>query len=212
MLQAHTAMLRPLFLRPCALLAISAVAALLLPACSPFSPASPALTTTSLDGAALFRPALPTAVFRSTDRNTADIYLTDLPADRLAAARTTDDLRDLAGVIVHVRLFLVPSAGRTPIDATACNAAVRQTVLAKGPVGIYGGGGYLSVGDDPRGETFSGTIRDASLRLLRASPDFADRLGPSTLVGTVAARRDDARADLLAAIVERFAAETPATK
>jgi hypothetical protein len=83
------------------------------------------------------------AVYAAQDRNTADLYLTDLPMERLSAE--DDTLAGLSGTIVHVSIFLVPTAGRTPIDVTAVNASIRQVVIADGVVGVYSGGGFVDV-------------------------------------------------------------------
>lgn len=134
------------------------------------------------------------------DRNTADIYLSDLPAERLLDP--DDTLADAVGSIVHIHLFLVPVAGSTPIDATACNATVRQVVLA-GPrgadgsrpaIGVYGGGGFLLPDNTPGGGSLSGELLDATLRLTNATPGFVDRLGAARLKGDFAARRNDSLA------------------
>lgn len=138
-----------------------------------------------------------TSVYRGIDENTADVYVTDLPLSRLADPE--DNLADASGMIVHVHIFLVPKAGSTPIDATASNAAVRQVVLASGATGVYGGGGFVSVRDEIGDENFGAVIRGSSVRLVRRGPGFADRLGPSTVRGTLSARRDERAARAIAA-------------
>jgi hypothetical protein len=154
-------------------------------------------------------PSLKTAVFLSTDNNTADIYLTDLPAD---AFTSPGELRDRSGSIVHIHLFFVSRWGKTPVDAAACNFAVRHAVVTGGrAAGVYAGGGFL-FSEEPHGSRFTGSVRDATVRLLRADPSFADRLGSggaATVSGAVNARRDDELARAIAGKFERLVASLP---
>jgi hypothetical protein len=141
-------------------------------------------------------PAFHTAVFTNSDQNTVDVLLTDLPVERLL--NPADPMADVSGSIVHVHLFLMPKAGRTPIDDTACNSTVRHMIVAQGALGLYGGGGFLFPNSDADGATFSATLEDASLRLIRRGPGFADRLGgPARASGAFTAQRDDALAKAL---------------
>jgi len=171
--------------------------ALTLTGCGGGSTTASELRLSAVTGAATFAPTITTSVFKSTDENTADIFLTDLPLDRLA--NTRDDLSDLAGNFIHIRLFLVPAAGKTPIDPTACNVAVNHFVFAQGATGVYSGGGFMSVSDTPTGTLFGGTLENVSVRLTRATPNFADRLGASTLTGTIEAPRNEETAKALEA-------------
>lgn len=137
-------------------------------------------------------------IFTHTDANTVDVLLTDLPVDRIL--NPMDTLQDVSGSIVHIHLFLMPKAGRTPIDDSACNSTVRHMIIAQGAMGLYGGGGFLFPEDDADGRTFSATLEDASLRLVRKGPAFADRLnGPARAHGSFSAVRDDARTRALQA-------------
>jgi hypothetical protein len=136
------------------------------------------------------------AVYAAQDRNTADLYLTDLPMERLSAE--DDTLAGLSGTIVHVSIFLVPTAGRTPIDVTAVNASIRQVVIADGVVGVYSGGGFVDV-EEIEAEGLEGQIRRATIRLTRQSNGFADALGPSELSGNFNAKLDVARSRVLSA-------------
>lgn len=154
-------------------------------------------------------PSLRTAIFLSTDNNTADIYLTDLPAE---AFTSPGDLRGRSGSIVHIHLFFVSRWGKTPVDAAACNFAMRHAVVTGGrAAGVYAGGGFL-FSEEPHGSRFSGSVRDATVRLLRADPAFADRLGgggAATVSGTIAAQRDDALARAIAGKFEGLVASLP---
>jgi hypothetical protein len=170
-----------------------------------------------------FQPGATTSVYLATatgDENSADVYLTDLPADRLADP--ADKLAGLAGSFVHIHLFLVPSAGSTPIEPSACNIAVRALLLtspdcpdaspgSKLPlVGLYTGGGFLLPSGTPGDSSLSGSILDASLRLSAVSAPvcgvvFADPLSPAQLTGAFSATLDERRAADLAARFQQLA-------
>jgi len=153
------------------------------------------LKTTSEIGGAQLAPVWRTSVYADRDAQSADLYLSDLPPERLADLR--DPMTDLAGTIVHVAIFLEPKAGATPIDPSACNAAVRQLVLAQGTLGLYGGGGFVvpsGLGD----AKLTASVRGATLRLVRTGPGFDDLLGPSTVSGVIRATRDPGLARVMA--------------
>lgn len=149
---------------------------------------------------AVVKPDFQVRAYIPADKNTADIYLSDIPTERLLDP--ADALADAVGSVVHIHMFLTPVAGSTPIDATACNATVRQVVLA-GPLGaagdrpalgVYGGGGFLLPDDTPGARSFSGSLFDATLKLTHATPGFVDRLGAARMSGDFSVRRDDALA------------------
>ncbi|MBC7835799.1 MAG: hypothetical protein H7Y88_11970 [Phycisphaerales bacterium] len=148
-----------------------------------------------------------TAVYATTnnDPNTADVYLTDLPRERVLSEG--DLLAGASGSVIHIHLFLVPKAGMTPIEASACNMTVRQVVLAgSGAAGLYGGGGFLQPDSRPGKEHFSGSIFDATLKLLRSSGGFPDLLDGCTMRGDFDAVRDEQAARALAARIEAIVA------
>lgn len=138
---------------------------------------------------------LPTRVYTSRDRSTADFYMTDLPLEVFTQGR---DVSDAAGIVIHVRQFILPKAGRTPIAATASTASVRVLVLAKGDIGVYGGGGFLQNGDAPGERTMSASISEASLRLIRRTAGFEDRLVNATFSGSFSATKDEPASDAIA--------------
>lgn len=171
-------------------------------------------------------PQLVTAVYRYIDPSTADIYLSDLPLEVLMNPALTSrvkgsspatgvdnegeslgQLGTLSGTIIHLHVFLVPRAGKTPIDATACNVTIRQVVLAGDAAGMYAGGGFVDVGA-LGGSTLSGDIFGGTLRLAEASSTFADPLGPARITGAFTAQLDEqaslAAADVLAELGERL--------
>lgn len=178
-------------------------------------PASRASDTGSLT------PAFITTAYFPTDQNTADIFLSDIPAAQLADPAA--GLTAKTGNIVYIHVFLIPSAGMTPIENSACNVTVRHLILAGSvqakagepgatsstvstvaAIGLYGGAGFMTTGSDPGDDTFTGTIHDSSLRLSRATPGFVDRLGPASMSGKFTAVRDDRLARMIAARFEQI--------
>ena len=103
--------------------------------------------------------------YTASDRNTADFFLSDLPP-----AAKDADLAGLTGSLVHLHLFLQPRAGHTPIADEACSFTIRQVVFAKGQIGVYSGGGFLSLSGDLGGKAIAGSFRGATLRLTQATP------------------------------------------
>lgn len=171
-------------------------------------------------------PEIVTAVYRYIDSSTADVYLSDLPLEVLMNPALTSrvkgsspaigagnegeslgQLGTLSGTIIHLHVFLVPRAGKTPIDATACNVTIRQVVLAGDAAGMYAGGGFVDV-RALGGITLSGDIFGGTLRLAEASSTFADPLGPARITGAFTAQLDEqaslAAADVLAELGERL--------
>lgn len=133
--------------------------------------------------------------YRFSDRNTADIYMTDLPRDVFDPEA---DLSGVSGQITHVHLFVAPQAGKTPIDDTACSVSLRNVVLANGQIGVYGGGGFLYPYRRLGREYLKGTIHGATMRLVRATPGFDDKLGAAELEATIKAPLDEPMAGALA--------------
>jgi len=171
-----------------------------------FSPTS-SLTTRSINTGAYIAPEYPVAVYAAADDFTADVYLTDIPLSRLAD--DADALSDVRGTIVHVHVFLVPWAGKTPVADSAVNCAVREIVVSGGQFGLYSGGGFIMT-DEPGGATYSANVRQADLRLAALSPGFVDKLGPALIEGGFNATRDLKASRLIAgrmsAIEARLAA------
>lgn len=151
------------------------------------------------------RPRLPTKAYVPYDDNTADIYLTDLPEHAL---QQDADLAGVSGTIVHIHLFAVPRAGKTPIADTASTAAVRTLVVANGHLGVYGGGGFMLPSEKPGGKAFGGSIRAASVRLTGTTPGFEDKLGAAEFSASVTAPLDETRARFIAARLEALVRET----
>jgi len=140
---------------------------------------------------AQFAPSLPTRIYAFADRNTADFYLTDLPPEVWTGGA---DVSEMTGSMVHVHMFLASRAGRTPIEPTASSATIRVVVLGGGTMGVYGGGGFLLRSGEPGDSSFGGAIRAGTMRLLRATPGFVDRLGPCEFKGSFQANLDASQA------------------
>lgn len=191
-----------------ALGAAIALLAATLPACSIIAPKTN-LALTAADAPATLTAGFTTAVFASSDPNEANLYLTDLPLARLADPG--DSLADLGGSLLHIHVFVVPRAGSTPVDATACNAALRYAVLAQGAIGVYGGGGFLFPAGKTGAPSFGGSLAGGSLRLIRATSDFKDLLGPALLEGPVTTVRDAKTADLLRARLDALCRQAKPT-
>lgn len=166
--------------------------------CAPASSGgATALRIESRDRDTWMAPNYVTAVYRAIDENTADIFFSDIAEERLLERLRAGSGE--AGTITHVRLFLAPKAGKTPIDFTASNTTIMHVVLAERSMGVYGGGGFLLPDSEIGSAVFGGRIRNASLRLLRSDEGFADLLGLAELSGRIAARRDDTLADTISA-------------
>jgi hypothetical protein len=169
------------------------------------------LTAMSTDGTKSLAPDFKTAAYTAVDGDTADIYLSDLPRERFTNPR--DTLSDCSGSILHLHIFLVPEAGQTPIDATACNLTIRQLVLTKNApqgMGLYGGGGFLLPYGNLGAGDISGSINAASHRLTRATPGFNDLLGPGFISGRFSAPQDDQLAQQMATKLETLVSKLPA--
>lgn len=141
------------------------------------------------------KPNVRLAVYQAEDSNTADIYLTDLSPDEVSGVIP---LADASGSILHIRLFVSPRPGRTPIAETAVNATVRLAMLAEGDVGIYGGGGFIFPKGRPGDYTMRIELERASLTLTSSTAGFTDALGASLLDTRVTVRRDEPNAYRLA--------------
>lgn len=169
-----------------------------------FSSGATALRIESRDRDTWMAPDYVTAIYRAIDENTADIFLSDIPEDELLERMRVGPGHDGGsnsepGTITHLRYFLTPLAGKTPIDFTASNTTITHVVLAQGTMGVYGGGGFLLPNDSVGSPIFGGRIKEASLRLLRSDEGFADLLGLAVVSGHIAARRDDTLADSISA-------------
>lgn len=147
-------------------------------------------------------PDFTTRVYAPVDRNTADLYLTDLPPE---AFDNPERLAQSSGQLAHIHLFIRPTAGSTPIDTTAVSATVRYFVLARGRVGVYAGGGFLFPRDRVGERRFAFSFTDASVRHTAAGPGFIDQIETGSLDLRTAARLDEDAANLLRRTADRLA-------
>jgi len=168
------------------------------------------LVTSSTDGKKRLAPEFSTLVYETSSVAAAEIYVTDLPVDRLLNMR--DDLAGLSGSIIQINVLLVPKAGNTPISDTACNVTIRHMVLgARGgdaipEVGVYGGGGFLYLDDFPGESTLSASIAGGTVRPIAWSAGFADLLGPSELSGGFTALQDEQKSRGMKARIQKLLA------
>jgi hypothetical protein len=154
-------------------------------------------------------------VYSVVDEATGDLYFTDLPEPvwrALAAGETPPT--PAVGQVLRIHLFLVPRAGRTPIDFTASNVTLTHVVFAGSAVGVYGGGGFMLPSGEPGDRAIAGRLEGATVEFVGGSPTFDDRLTAGVLSGRVRAVRNEDAAAALGRIV--FAAldraeQSPAT-
>jgi hypothetical protein len=178
--------------------ATTAIAAGILAGCSVLGGGSAIRSQSVVSADALeFTPT--ERAYVAADKNTADIYLTDLPASALAPEA---DVSEVSGQVLHLHLFIAPEAGSTPIASTACSVTVRHVVVSRGEIGVYGGGGFLLPSSTPGDDEFEGRVLDATLKLISATTGFSDRLGPTELSGYIEAPKDAAGSARLAATLD----------
>lgn len=144
--------------------------------------------------------------YLSSDINTADFFLSDLPADAFADGA---DLSQFTGSLIQIHMFLAPKAGSTPIAFSATSATVRQVVFAEGQMGMYSGGGFLLPSGTAGESTFGGKIHSASMRLTARTPGFADKLGPAEFASGLSVPKDVSRAKRMSLLIERSYAQMP---
>lgn len=171
----------------------------LLPACARvFPPAG--VRFRSIDRNTLLAPAIASSGYRAPDTSTAEFYLSDIPLRDLSEA---DSFDQLDGTIVHIHLFIRPMPGKTPIEPTASSATIQAVVLARGEVGLYGGGGFLLPSGTPGDDTLGGSIEEGSIRLLASTPGFVDRLGAADFSAGISTPKNEAAAGVMAHVLEQ---------
>jgi hypothetical protein len=133
-------------------------------------------------------PTWRTMVANVVDDNTVDVYLSDIPLERFESP--TDTMSDVEGQIVQLHIFMRPKAGRTPIADTACNATIRHLILTPRAAGEYGGGIFIMPTSDVGDASYTATVFDGQLKLLRSAGAFEDRLGVAALRGSLRVPHD----------------------
>lgn len=157
-------------------------------------------TLTSYDAGTVLTIEPKFQAYYAADPNTADFYLSDLPAEAFADGA---DLSRFSGSLVHVHMFLAPKAGATPIAFSANSVTVRQLIIAEGQLGQYSGGGFLLPSGTAGDSTFGGRLKDATMRLTARTPGFVDRLGASEFESGLKVPKDVSRAKRMALLMER---------
>jgi hypothetical protein len=149
-----------------------------------------------------------TAVYRYQDENTADLYFSDLTTEQLeaiASGRSRAEVAPEGGQILHIHLFLTPSAGRTPIEFTASNVTLTHIILSGDAVGVYGGGGFLlpsrTFAVEPGRDRFGGDMRNATVRFLGSTEGYSDQIGSASLDGNLNARLDPETASRIGSLM-----------
>jgi len=147
-------------------------------------------------------PDLEYRAYTYQSANNADVFLTDIPPDQLD---TPEEIARASGQIVHVRMFLRPRPGRTPIDPTACTCTVRYAVLAEGRAGLYAGGGFIIPDNSPGKARWQGRVPRTVLSLAGKTDGFVDPLGESVFRLSFRTRENEERAEILRAAMDRIA-------
>lgn len=190
------------------LAAATLAAASLLASCAGFGVGgvSGSSTTRSANNL-VFNVEYPIRVSQATDKNTADIYLTDLTDDELSAIFAEPrDWSGITGTLTHVHIFIAPEPGKTPIESTAASATIRTIVIAQGEIGVYDGAGFLLPGGSMTKGRVAARVRNAPLRLTRRTPGFADPLVTPEMDLSFSVREDTQAASELDDRVEALSA------
>ncbi len=150
-------------------------------------------------------PSYTTAVYATSDANTADLYFSTIPG----IGQPGVSMAGVSGSVMHVHMFLKPLAGRTPIDFTAANVTVTHIVVSEGAYGVYGGAGFMLPAGSVGSRSFGGRLEDATLRPTARTAGFVDRMGWNELSGKLSAELDEERAGEIAAWVDALLASDP---
>ena len=117
--------------------------------------------------------------------------------------------------ILYAALLWRPKPGQTPLDPTATNVSLEYVILSRGEMGVYGGGGFARPLGDPGDPELGLAIESSTLRLIRATAGFVDRLGHTRVTGVLRAERQPALARRMRQAVdalERRAFQTATTE
>lgn len=155
-------------------------------------------------------PAITTAVYSYKDENTVDIFLTDIDPDLFRPSSDGEPQPPIVGQITQISMFIRPFPGRTPIDPTAANAAVRHAVFTGNGTGIYAGGGFLLPKSSAQSGTFRATTSQSTLVLRALTPGFEDRLGPVRLRAKLRADHDERTARRMRLAIDKIADQAAA--
>jgi hypothetical protein len=136
--------------------------------------------TSTVDGSALVSD-FDFAVYQYRGRNAVDVVM----------VKGTDDAPQQ---LVHVRMYWVARAARTPTSVRATNTTISYVIFEGDQAGVYGGGGMLFPSRTATGGTFSARLENAALRLMDASGEFAGDLKLADAAGSFRATYDPGRA------------------
>lgn len=125
-----------------------------------------------------------TAVYSDQLTSELSFYVSDLEADDLI----NGDMDN--GQVLRIELLWEPKPGKTPLDSSATNIALRYVIFADGEVGLYEGGGFALTNRVSFTERITISMLDSSLRLSDSTPGFRDLLGPTRITGTFTASLD----------------------
>jgi len=127
--------------------------------------------------------------------NDGDVWMTDIPLDKLESGEFTN------GQIIHLQVLWKPVAGKTPLNSLSTNLSITYTIISEGNVGIYGGGGFCWMSGTPA-TGMNLNIEDATIALQQKNAGFNDLLTPATMLGHVQAVPDNEKARRLANAAE----------
>jgi hypothetical protein len=178
------------------LLATIAVA-LLAGGCRPGGGAGSPLIIGSADGDGVrVSGELPYGAYAADAGGEPVFTVSDVPYEQLR-----DGTPDTAQVL-YAALLWRPKPGQTPLDPTATNVSLEYIILSRGEMGVYGGGGFARPLGAPGDPELGIDIESSTLRLLRATPGFVNRLGNGRITGVLRAERQPALARRMRQAVE----------
>ncbi len=154
------------------------------------------VTTTGLGDDPVQLESTFTTGYFAVEAAQTSVTLSSIPYAQMANGTATD------GAFLHIEVLWQPKAGATAVVPAATNLSIRLVILAKGELGVYGGGGFGWIDGGVEGdETIGIEITGSALSLLDRTPGFVDLLSPATLLGEVGAVKgvDEARTHIRAA-------------
>jgi len=141
-------------------------------------------------------PKFATILFKKRGNEAVTVIMSDLSSEALKGGHFD------GGTVLVIDMFLRPKAGSTPIEGTATNASFRQVIFPDSEiVGVYGGGGFVYPTSKVSSGSFSADIFDATLKLVRSTDGFADRMHIVQMTGTIEAGRDDEAVSTIAILL-----------
>ncbi len=143
----------------------------------------------------ILQPNCSTIVCTKGFANEGDIWMTDIPIERIEAG----DFQN--GQIIHLQVLWTPVAGKTPLASTSTNLSIELIIISDGHVGIYGGGGYCWMDGNPK-DGMQLYIEDATIAIQERGVGFSDLLTPATMNGRVRSMPDSVTARQIANAAE----------